>query len=965
MKRPKKFILRATKTAADLAVLLILTHIVKASTTDLISRLPIVSNPGSANPKTSLFKASVRSSYSFWNKRLSIELFYRPINANSYKSTKVLSITVPFNQSSKEYQDRYITYTPSSSNSLYRTSGDMTLSGVDPHFYVFPEDSRPVKLSSFKLRCHIYVKNDNNGNNYFLPEILNYTMNFEDSDQSEDREGGLEEGNEFMITFDSNDTEDLSYNIFLFTVMLIFGCLANFVIECFKLVKRGIFNYDFTMEWFGHYISYISYLISAFTILRFLGGFWAVLGWTFLFMLFKIGEVMLAFLFIFISLSERPSLLKYLKFVFLTKLNILSLAINITFVYLCLAVSPRFVFHGPMLLLISTALDLILTRNAYIRAWSSFGFISNLFVVNFGNQLFYYGIYYVLFVNLYDKNPITLEFFVYPYLVAYPVLWVISLFKLRINGKRLRLFGRRLQTVKKIDIGGKVDFLYSKASQRWFEGGSSRGGGYQAVLTGNQMNKVSDFVHKRIVNRDKLDADQSSILRMFTSPHSNYFYRVGRIRGYDSLLCFSSFQNCSERSVESIRKWDFRLNMLKGKLTVPIHNVWYENEKKDDFLGVVNKTDIGYRLKLLRLKSRKVVLRSEFVNMVDLASYLKPKLLDIFISPAGPVGLIYSYKNELFKIDLRKEADCLDVSASDTVESVSMQSPELITGIEDENQVKGVVEIYSEFSLLHKSKKLKLVRNTFFGDLMATFYVYVDEEFLDRDFINQAKFQNVIIYRVEKRSSSGFGGLDGGGQYEGGVDKDGKGSKRLASLDKITEGLFSSWKIDEVFFVTRNHLSLIMGDRIALVDWKRQEVLKILEIPSLFSYRTLEQSLPRRESLGRFYYASYDYKRSRGMIYFCLGRYFEDDNDKSGSDWRRFVSGLYLDRGVYDVSGVLFDGNLKEICSRAEDRSVMEDKTGAAGFEDKLFERGLYHTGMLTQSLIEPEATRLSLKNTE
>ena len=934
-----------------------------STTTQFVNRLRISPyQPNSITPKSGkFFKSWVRLSSFPSNDSLKIELYYHPIESTDFEGTKVLSITVPFIKTSDNYEDNYVVYSPLANNSLYRTTGDMTLSVVDEHFYVFVRGSWPLKLVRFGLRCRLSVKRDENRKKFLSNGVLNFSLIFEDSKKLMGMPGGLSVGNAFKIELDSRDAQDLSYNPFLFTGLIFCGIVVNFILEILKLWRSENFAFELTVEWFGHNLSHISLLISTFANLSQIGGIWKILGWMLLFMLSKLGEIALSLGFILNTASKTPKFLKSLKYAFLTKMNLLSLSINIFYIYMTVAVSPRYIFHAPMLLLVCTAIDLIFTKNAYIRSLSSLTFIRDLFVINFGNQFFYYGVYYLIFFDIYFQNPIDFKFFIYPYLVAYPSLWVLSLFKMRICDKRIRVLGRRMQKVKKIEISGKVDFLYSKESLICFRRGGPSGERSQVPLTGDQLRMISksgfgDYITFRAKNM--------AILSLFTSPASSYVYIVRRSLGYASLECFPSIQpTTTKKRVKSTRKWVFRLNSTPNEESKPVRNVWYQGEKKDNFLAILNESDSNYSFKLIALRRRKVLIQKNGFMKTYLNpgfSYFKLRFLDIYIADCGSISLIYSYMDSLFQTYVRRENSGLlrsemSLRGREAGEGIAASRPECIGVLEDENEVEG----FEKFGFLSEMEKnLKFVKNSFFEDLVACLYIYEDGRFLDRDYINKGKFQNILIFKIGKRASSHSGGPRQQNSANRRANGLVNGSRKLASLHKITEGCFSSWRIDEIFLVTRTHLCVIMGDKIALIDWENQKIDKMLDIPNLFSYRAIDHVFAGRESLDSHYYACFDYKRRKGLIYFCLGRSFEDlqgAHFREESCLRHFVSGLYLGNGVYDVSGVIFDGVLRGMsCERPRNSTQSDGNRGRISrlWAEQKQQRGSQYTGMLTQSLI-------------
>ena len=186
-------------------------------------------------------------------------------------------------------------------------------------------------------------------------------------------------------------------------------------------------------------------------------------------------------------------------------------------------------------------------------------------------------------------------------------------------------------------------------------------------------------------------------------------------------------------------------------------------------------------------------------------------------------------------------------------------------------------------------------QTAYHSDLMAIKFLFYDGLDYERDGISQCKYQTIAVVRINVKASN---------------------QKIEVLLDSITEGMFSSSRIDYFCFVNEQNLAMIMGERICLVDWRTKSIQKCLELSGLYS-PFLEAGIALRSI-----YAFYWYDRVVGKVKFCLGV-----NKAQKEDFWLFVSDLskmevdlqFLLSGAFDVEGLETEQRGDEVFGNSEE----------------------------------------------
>ena len=157
-----------------------------------------------------------------------------------------------------------------------------------------------------------------------------------------------------------------------------------------------------------------------------------------------------------------------------------------------------------------------------------------------------------------------------------------------------------------------------------------------------------------------------------------------------------------------------------------------------------------------------------------------------------------------------------------------------------------------------------------FENLIAMKALWIDDRQYNRDIINMAKFQTIVIIEVNERERS---------------------AKEISNLSKITEAKFSSWRIDSFFFIDRHTLAVIMNGRLLMVDWKKVEIKRCIKLVGL----------PEMKEGDDWFRTSliYWYDTNNEMVLFRAGVI----ERKFREDWQIYNSSPSFFKTNYIVSG--------------------------------------------------------------
>ena len=314
--------------------------------------------------------------------------------------------------------------------------------------------------------------------------------------------------------------------------------------------------------------------------------------------------------------------------------------------------------------------------------------------------------------------------------------------------------------------------------------------------------------------------------------------------------------------VNGRKAWDLMIRDRKESwgFFMFMEKVFIGNQERRDMVAYAHKTDL--RARLVSLSTRKVLLNMTFGHhcRIDVDWNPRCQVFSLFGQKRTPCVLGHAYESLII----------------DTVRYGQRQL--WTTARRDIMNFFGVPEKVDRNFFQHQEYAL-------FGDLIAVKYMWVDKDNYDRIYTNKAKYQFIVVYQIEEFNFT---------------------LKCVKCLKKITEGMFSAYRIDSFFFLDQDTLAMIMDAKVYLVDWKKVKVRQCVEISGL--YTPLLSKGVKREQI----FASYLYDRVRGVIKFSVGtfsakhrRVKEEINryitDQDCVDVEYYYSGMFPDTALFQA----------------------------------------------------------------
>ena len=335
-------------------------------------------------------------------------------------------------------------------------------------------------------------------------------------------------------------------------------------------------------------------------------------------------------------------------------------------------------------------------------------------------------------------------------------------------------------------------------------------------------------VCKRMVFRTQIGEKGRFIFEDFNLNSKNPFFTKDFIKKHtvDSVECLSYF-----RGEKSQRAWVFGLsqNVLgtaEKKKSIILEEIWMDNQQRRDLVGILESG--SNKVRIFSLSTRRVILEPSFRGI---EGWLSEKMIvssntKIVILGRTPLLL---YKNLW--------VDSLSIYVA---QGWAKGSKSKLKNIEDRTFFDCVTDIRDRSSLTIQSERV------FYENLIASKNIWVDRKFLNRKQKSECKFQLIWITEININKQT---------------------VTNIKCLDQITEGMFSSYKIDSFFFTDRETLALVIDSKIFLVAWRKSEVLRCIEIASLYN-PLLDAGYDMKNVFLKFWH-----DRKRGMVRFSVGFY--------------------------------------------------------------------------------------------
>ena len=796
---------------------------------------PLSSQSGSIRVKTQTkYTGKILTSWS--SDLLTAEVQYREPEVDPIKSIRILTFTFPF-----KLNDLYSRKKVAYSSQRGEAAEGFVLSEDDIAHHLIDQELNFLKgevIDSGYLLKNIFAeieldkRTDSDGDVY-LPHVYTFEAYFED-DQSVFHL--IIDRSMYTTDLDSNNSSGAK----IFAMVLVGGFVGSLVVWS-QFMEFFNINFSEALMTFSASEIYILNLgLSGFILLKYVknrSNYQTLLCITIILFLVFRGCGSIIQLLHLLKIHKSPKI----------KCYILTLVVAHLAWLAALTQNNRFFLRGFIFYSVLVIIDLVFLRESVLLrskpAWKAWAVVM---LQQVFTQSSVYSIYFFAFWRVHTSAPPIMTEFIVPDIVTLIFMLVVfhSRFKLP-NKFRKKIVQKKLTKPGYSRIDGRVEPIIS------FFGHID-----QVLIEYSPENYESKkFRNVPVERKDRGIVPQNpvdTIVQIFNL-NSKRSHLSGDYTAVGSLMSSPGI-----RYVVNGRKgWDLILKNNNEALNSPIfiEKVFIGNQERKDMVAYVHKTDM--RARLVSLSSRKVILNAKFG----------------YTSRIGPV---FRPSSMIFSLFGEKKTPCILAHSKEFL-SVDTASYHKTTA---DRKIKYFFEV-SE-----KSDRVLLPHQeyAFFGNLIAVKYIWIDKDNYGRIYSNKAKYQTVLIYRVDESNFS---------------------INCVKSLRKITEGMFSAFKIDSFFFLDGETLAMVMDAKVYLIDWKGLKVKQCVEIAGLYT-PLLSQGVKREEC-----FASYWYDRKSGVVKFSVGTF--DGGLKHGKeDINRYLTNQNRVNVKYYYSGWFSDLALSE-----------------------------------------------------
>ena len=357
----------------------------------------------------------------------------------------------------------------------------------------------------------------------------------------------------------------------------------------------------------------------------------------------------------------------------------------------------------------------------------------------------------------------------------------------------------------------------------------------------------------RMINFRHIGHSPSRFKQNFKPDYKNAF----SLRFLEKIVCANELvhikgQRTRERNRTTVifrylvgenKKWEMRLPSESPYPLQAIKLIWVNSKKVEGLLAYPNFGENRGRIRIFDLKTRR------FSGGIEIDRSILQQLKDqsrielVMFDQTQRFSLIsisYYWQNFFLWIASNKNSSMIDT------------------------KIKLDLDYRKEIPEREYCKYLKASKISVFGSLIALKCFWVDKEYFDRDCPNMSKFHTIVIIEVDLQK---------------------KEAKQVSNLSKITEGMFSSLRIDSFFFIDRYTLGIVMNHIVLVVDWKEVEVVRCIEVAGL--------TLPGDHLRGSLYRIHSWYDRKMKAIFFKVGLHDGSvDQRDENKPWTPFNSEL-------------------------------------------------------------------------
>ena len=463
-------------------------------------------------------------------------------------------------------------------------------------------------------------------------------------------------------------------------------------------------------------------------------------------------------------------------------------------------------------------------------------------------QFCIYSIYnFVYRSNNWEETPLFYEFILPDFCVMVFMLIPFHLV-FRWSETKRGCFKRKMTKMPKLDVWGSCEISFSQSADWILENKTI----FKEAHKEANFSSFHNIPSRRNLNKEEIaKRDCDSVDKIFNFSSNN------PLNSKDFIATGTFSSRPGIRYVVRNRKaWDLILKNKNESLkdSFFIENVWISNQHRRRMMAYCHKEYSA--VKLVSIPSRKILQTIDFkasINYKQIENFKKGSV-DLVIQPA--------FKNH--PIIVNKLNDQVIFFKAKFVKDGSI-----------DRMKNNKEKVFCNDPFAFERALCPQMETVYFEDLMATKYLFYDIKDNDRAYINHCKYQKIVVNKIESTPLRG---------------------SQLSCIDGITEGVFSSCRIDFFCFVDKETLALIADQKVCLVDWKKSTIKRSFELKGLYS-PLLNAGIAKEMIIAKFWY-----NRICERVHFCLGVSFG-----GRKDIKRFITDFSLISVNYALSGSFKD----------------------------------------------------------
>ena len=637
--------------------------------------------------------------------RVTATLYYRRMNQNSLKSTKVATVSFPF-KIDPQHQGTNITYSSRAPKGSNLNESQIRHQKIDQELFLFKnqtisKNQKLTKVTTNLLGISYSVK----GHEYFkISQIRYFGIEFEDDDFSykiEINEENMSEGENLKLIPGM-----------VSALALLLGAVGS-ILSTTTLYSK-VKNLAQTPFFTAVKLQIITTIITQSALLKLVNN----------------QPNLKSLILMYLASAALINLLFSLEWVFMLKTirRNLKMKINLAFLVICVAgwsiavwVHPRLLveysfFFACFLVIVDL---LFMGKSLYLRTkvgWEVWLVVMiHVLIHPLCAHLFYYS--GLLSTHYFGAAEILKKILMKDLRLMALMLAPFHL-RFRFCWKWSRKTPRRTTKPVEVEISSQIEPIFINSlinGQPEFEFGDEKEG-YSRNLPFRRANK--NQIETKFLDSTNVLMNLNSRNPFFT----NDFAAIG----------FFNFGSCLRYAVNGNKAWDLSIEHQAGQKKIFVdfvgESVWVNNQQRRDFVTYTYQSGNNQRLCLVSLGSRKVLTRPRLPAI---------RMVGKIVTSKGVAFTFFGMFNiPLFVVH---NGDSIDLYFADYLREGC------------HTKVEGVEKFNSRVKERSERELLRQKEYAFFDNLMAVKQTWVDLAGYDRDVLNEAKYHQVLIVKVGER----------------------------------------------------------------------------------------------------------------------------------------------------------------------------------------------------------------------